>query len=369
MDDFAPLIPWLLLNKIPGLGLNRIHQLLGEFSTPEAVLSLNGGVAEQLPEKALSFMRALLAQGEQHDLHEQVKRELDYCNNEGVAIITMDDPLYPDYLREIDVPPIALYVRGNPYLLSKPQLAVVGSRKASNYALNITKDWCEQLSNAGLVITSGMALGIDGAAHQGALAGSGETIAVLAHGIEQVYPRSHRRLADAIAEKGALITEFCMGEQPLRDHFPRRNRIVSGLSMGVFVAEAAIKSGSLISARYALEQNRDVFALPGSIHNLQAQGCHQLIQQGAALVAEVEDIIHALPWEPEALPEKVDEEDFPGLDDVAISVLKHIPYEDMHVDVLMHKLDMQISTLSTILLNLELEGYISQSPGSCQRIR
>lgn len=209
----------------------------------------------------------------------------------GCQVIGFNDDNYPSLLRLISDPPPLLYVVGDSSALSKPQLAVVGSRGASRYGLDLAHRFSKYLAQQGMAITSGLALGVDAYAHRGALAGEGITVAVLGTGIDVVYPAVHRQLSQEIVESGGvLVSEFAPGAKPHRSHFPRRNRIISGLSAGVLVVEAALKSGSLITARRALDQNREVFAIPGSIHNPTARGCHQLIREGATLVETAEDI-------------------------------------------------------------------------------
>jgi len=209
-------------------------------------------------------------------------------------ILTLHDPAYPALLKEIADPPPLLFVRGDPAVLSRPQLGIVGSRNPTPGGRSLAEDFARSLSRCGLVVTSGMALGIDAAGHRGALRGGGTTLAVAGTGPDRIYPARHRDLARAIVEQGAIISEFAPGTPALPSNFPRRNRIISGLSLGVLVVEAACRSGSLITARLAAEQGREVFALPGSIHNPLARGCHHLIRQGAKLVEDIEDIVEEL---------------------------------------------------------------------------
>lgn len=211
-----------------------------------------------------------------------------------VSVLGIDDPDYPPLLREIHDPPPLLYVRGDPALLRQPLLAIVGSRRASPGGLRLAELLSGQLAATGLHICSGLAQGIDGAAHRGALAAGGKSVAVMATGIDQVYPRRHRALADELAESGCLVTEFPPGTPPLQYNFPKRNRIISGLSLGVLVVEAALPSGSLITAATAIEQGREVFALPWSILHAGGAGCLQLIRDGAKMVRELQDILEEL---------------------------------------------------------------------------
>lgn len=225
---------------------------------------------------------------------EQIEQALNWAEQPGQCILTLDDERYPEILREISDPPILLYVRGDVELLHAPQLAVVGSRHASRQGLQIAEDFAAYLSSQGLCITSGLAHGIDAAAHRGGLKGIGQTLAVVGTGLDRIYPAANQNLARQIAQQGALVSEYPLGTRPLAQNFPKRNRIISGLATGCLVVEAALRSGSLITARQAMEQGREVFAIPGSINNSLAKGCHQLIKQGAKLVESSQDIFEEL---------------------------------------------------------------------------
>jgi len=225
---------------------------------------------------------------------QQALRDLEWLEFQQVRLLTMRDAAYPSLLLEIPDPPPLLYVWGDCECLAQPQLAIVGSRRSTGQGCGDATEFSSVLARAGFVITSGLALGIDAAAHRAALAAGGKTIAVLGHGIDRVYPAQHRELAEAVRQSGALITEFPLGMPPRAPHFPSRNRIISGLSLGVLVVEAALQSGSLVTARLAAEQNREVFALPGSIHNPVSRGCNALIRNGATLVQDVDDILAEL---------------------------------------------------------------------------
>lgn len=223
-----------------------------------------------------------------------VERDLAWLAGPRHHLVTLDDAHYPPLLREIADPPLALFVRGDPAALALPQLAIVGSRNPTEGGRRTARAFAAELGAAGLAITSGLALGVDAAAHEGALDADGITLAVAGTGLDRIYPARHRTLADRIAERGALVSELPLGAAPLPAHFPRRNRIVSGLSAGTLVVEASLKSGSLITARLAAEQGREVFAIPGSIHNPLARGCHRLIRQGAKLVETAGDVLEEL---------------------------------------------------------------------------
>lgn len=223
-----------------------------------------------------------------------VDHAVTWSRQESNAILTLECEAYPARLREIADAPLLLYVRGDVDWLSQPQLAMVGSRNASKAGLAIATDFAQHLSQQGITITSGLASGVDAAAHLGGLSGLGKTVAVVATGLDRLYPASNHALGVQVVEQGAMVSEYALGTQPKAHHFPQRNRIISGLSLGVLVVEAALKSGSLITARMAMEQGREVFAVPGSIHNVKAKGCHQLIKQGAKLVESGADVLEEL---------------------------------------------------------------------------
>ena len=277
---------WLILADSPSLDGAALEPLLEKFGGVEQVIAAKPGElrAAGVPSPSLRHVSnpdeahlaagtAWLAAAADHHL------------------VGWDDPRYPSLLRQIQHPPVALFVRGDPACLSLPQIAIVGSRNASAGGAETAHAFAAHLAGCGLAITSGLALGIDAAAHAGALAGGGCTIAVLGTGPDQIYPARHAGLADAIAGHGALCTEFLPGVPPLRENFPRRNRIISGLAVGTLVVEARLQSGALVTARRAVEQGREVFAIPGSIHNPLAKGCHRLIREGAKLVESADHIL------------------------------------------------------------------------------
>ena len=297
---------------------------------------------------------------------------LDWQQQPNQQIIALDSPHYPMLLKEIPSPPPLLFVRGELHWLHQPQLAMVGSRAASIDGLEAAYEFAAAMAAADYVVTSGLALGIDGRAHYGALKNGGATVAVLGSGLDRVYPAKHRELAVSIAEQGALVSEFWPGESPRPQHFPRRNRVISGLSVGVLVVEAEEKSGSLITARYALEQGRDVFAIPGSIHSPMSRGCHALIKNGAKLVESPVDIfedvgvltecakssqsaLYAPQPENEKLP-------FPAL-------LANVGNEATPVDVVAERSGLPVHEVMMQLLELELQGVVSAVPGGYVRTR
>jgi DNA processing protein len=298
----------------------------------------------------------------------RVELDLDWLAQPGNHMLTLADNGYPPLLREIPQPPAVLFVKGNVALLTSPQLAMVGSRNPSSSGVRTAVDFARTLSAAGYTITSGMALGIDAASHQGALDVNGHTIAIAGTGLDRVYPACHKQLATRIAEQGALVSEFPPGTPAKASHFPRRNRIISGLSVGLLVVEAAQQSGSLITARLALEQNREVFAIPGSIHNPLARGCNALIRQGAKLVETAEDIFEELSQYNHVHTSLAPQSLQSGLDLEQQNLLKLIAFSPTTVDMLVQESGWSVETVSSMLLVLELQGYIAASGGSYFRI-
>lgn len=278
------------LHCLPELGTKRFRTLIDAFGNASSALS-----APAAAWRALKLPAVCAEARREETIRQRVSATLAWLEHCNHHLLMWDDPDYPALLAELSDAPPLIYVAGNPQLLQQPQLAMVGSRRASRPGLDTAHAFARSLAAGGFVITSGMALGIDGAAHQGALAVGGKTVAVLGTGLEQVYPPRHRQLAaDIVAKGGAMISELPLDSPPLAASFPLRNRIISGLSLGVLVVEASPSSGSLITARLALEQGREVYAIPGSIHHPGARGCHQLIRDGAALVENVEHILEGL---------------------------------------------------------------------------
>jgi DNA processing protein len=357
------LLPWATLKTVPGIGNLRFKRLLSRFKSPEQVL--------QAPIEALLEVQGIssrLARAiSRHRLPDWARKDLDLAERKGYAIITMDQPEYPFLLLQIPDPPPFLYVYG--HLTSSMQtVAVVGSRNATPYGLSATEKLCRDLIAHNIIVVSGMAKGIDTAAHQGALLGGGETIAVLGSGLERIYPASNFRLFHQIAQSGAVISEFPLCEMPQAQNFPIRNRIISGLSLGTVVVEAAKKSGSLITARLSAEQNREVFAVPGSIRSFKSTGAHNLIKQGAKLVESAEDIVEELSpvidlraYSPQKLPAVSSKLD--PLSPSEATILDALSPYPIHIDHLARKLAMDVGRLSGILLQLELKGFICQTPG------
>jgi len=353
---------WLSLRHTAGVGPGTFHTLLETFGSAKAVLNASASQLSDLPIKAETL--SALRSRETPD----ISADLNWCSEKDHHIITLFDERYPGQLKDLSDAPPLLYVRGDPDYLQQPQLAMVGSRNPTAAGRNTAKEFARHLANVGITITSGLASGIDGASHEGALHGLAGTIAVVAHGLDIVYPAQHQKLAQQISENGAVVSEMPIGTQPLRGLFPRRNRLISAFSLGTLVVEAAQKSGSLITARFALEQGREVFAIPGSIHNPMARGCHQLIRQGAKLVESAEDILEELrlPAAKNTLyPIKTDtdihenpEDSHKTLDPDHQKLLKCLAYEPASIDELVASSGFKAAEIASMLLILELEDII-----------
>ena len=341
---------------MPGLGNQGICQLLAAFGSPEKIY---GASHQQLRDIVPAAVVSEIAKGPDFALQGMVSAWLQQPNNH---FVTLADASYPQSLLDIPNPPPFLYAKGRLELLNVPSIAVVGSRNASPQGEKNAEEFSAALSRQGLCIVSGMALGIDGAAHRGALRASGATIAVVGTGMDIVYPARHRNLAHQIAEHGLIISEFALGTPSRAPNFPRRNRIISGLSQGCLVVEASLQSGSLITARLAVEQGREVFAIPGSIHSPQAKGCHQLIKQGAKLVDDMQDILDEMKWSARAIPAAL-VVDQPGDAQQEEPLLEVIGYDPVSMDILAARSGLTMERLSAMLLMLELEGKVSTLPG------
>lgn len=358
MDDIAY---WLALQRVPGLGPVACRKLLNRYGDARRLFACAPHDPALEGRLKPAIRRALLAP----DWH-AVETDLRWLEAPRHHALPLTSSRYPSLLREIHDPPTLLYVHGDADVLAGMQLAIVGSRNPSPGGADNARDFAHALAATGLTITSGLAIGIDGAAHRGALAAPGRTIAVAGTGLDITYPARHRELAAAIAEHGALASEFPPGSPPLPSSFPRRNRIISGLSLGTLVIEAASGSGSLITARTALDQGREIFAIPGSIHNPLARGCHALLRQGAKLVECVADILEELgplaaacvAREPAILL------DPPPGDSQAAAILGLMDYEvPVTLDTLAERSGLRAEHLHRILLDLELETRITVGPG------
>ncbi|WP_111498427.1 DNA-processing protein DprA [Marinobacter bohaiensis] len=368
--------PWLLIGHLPGLGDHRWQALVDHLPDPLELLDFDVATLKALGLKPPA-REAILAWQHGDTNQPTLARAMaawQRCEALNIQRLHWADPDYPALLRETHGAPPLLYLAGQRDVLSRPQLAMVGSRKATRAGLEHARQFARALTERGFVVTSGMALGIDGAAHQGALDANGATIGVLGTGIDVPYPAAHRALARAIPERGALLSEYPPGTRARAGHFPRRNRLISGLSQGTLVVEANLKSGSLITARLALEQGREVFAIPGAINNPQVRGCHRLIRQGATLVETVDDIEEELAsWGPpstgpadssaEASPPPIPEH----LGAREQQILRALEFETCSTDALCERTGLTADVLMQSILMLELEGLILTVPGGYQR--
>ena len=360
MIDREEFSAWLRLLETPGVGRETARALLARFGSPEAVIGASTearkAVVAPMPAAALAQIPAefepRLAAGWQWLT----------SGDESRDVVALGDSRYPRALLDSADPPLLLYARGRVELLAQPAIAIVGSRNATAQGLENARAFAAYLSGAGWVVVSGLALGIDGAAHEGALAGGAGTIAVVATGLDRVYPARHRALATRIAADGLLVSEFAVGTPALAENFPIRNRIIAGLAQGTLVVEAAVQSGSLITARLAVEAGRDVFAIPGSIHSPQSRGCHALIKQGAKLVDSAADIVDELA--PLAGVARVVAA-VPPSDPTPPKepVLDALGFDPIGLDALIARTGQSAAALSARLLDLELQGRVARLPG------
>ncbi len=346
------LTAWIRLSLTDGLGSATFRKLLSAFGLPDQILGASHANLSR-------FVPTAMAQQILQETREaQIAATLDWAGHDGNTILTLADEAYPRLLLEIADPPPLLYLRGQTALLEKSGLAIVGSRNASPQGLANAEGFARAFSDAGLTIISGLALGVDAAAHRGGLSGSGSTIAVLGTGADSLYPASNRKLGEEIANKGLLVSEFPVGTPPVAANFPRRNRLISGLARGCLVVEAAVSSGSLITARQAGEQGREVFAIPGSIHSPLSRGCHLLIKQGAKLVESAADVLEELGAEKPTMSGSIPKQS--GVDN---ELLLHMGYDICTLDALVSRSRLTVDAVSAMLLNLELEGKIASLPG------
>lgn len=347
---------WLRFALTPGFGSRSRVKLLREFGSPEAVL----GASVASLQKILETDRAIaLAESGSRQGWTELSLHLDWLAEPGNRLLTLADAAFPPSLLDLPDAPVVLFLKGDPALLVRPALALVGSRQATPQGLENAGAFAQTLSCAGYTIISGLAAGIDAAAHQGGLAGAGSTIAVVGTGLDRVYPATNRELAHQIAEQGVLVSEFALGSAPIAEHFPRRNRLIAALGLGCLVVEATLGSGSLITARQAADLGREVFAIPGSIHSPQSKGCHQLIKQGAKLVESAQDVLEEL-----AVPQLA------GLNlgpkkkiQSADPVLDKMGWDPVDIDTLALRSGLSAEALSATLLTLELDGHVSALPG------
>lgn len=372
--DIEELRAWLRLALTPGVGNSTARKLLTAFGSVQAIFEQSSATLQQLGSDKLA--RAL--RNEPADLAAQQQTTMDWLQaGDDRRIAVLGDPAYPQALLDIEDPPLMLYMLGT--LASSAHsatekiansLAIVGSRNPTPQGENNARQFAKSFGSAGICVVSGLALGIDGAAHDGAMLGGGETIAVVGTGLDRVYPKRHLDLAHRIARQGMIISEFPLGTPPLTANFPRRNRIISGLSRGTLVVEAALQSGSLITARLAAEQGKEVFAIPGSIHSPQSRGCHSLIKQGAKLVEVAQDVLEELRLAPtsgaapdalQAQPEEDEGNETAGNRDSPL--LAALGFDAVSLDALQARTGLDTAHLQAGLLELELDGQVARLPG------
>lgn len=358
------LVYWLALWYAPGVGVSSFLKITQQFPQLKDLFIQDRATLKQqgLPDPVIDYL--------QNPNWSSVEKDQRWAEQSQHALLTLLDDRYPKLLREISDPPPVLYVQGDWRLLDASQLAMVGSRKPTVAGEEIAYSLAKQVAEKNLIITSGLARGVDAASHRGALAAKRPTIAVLGTGVDVIYPSSHKKLAEQIQEDGVLLSELPLGTLPRPENFPRRNRIISGLSLGVLVVEAAKRSGSLITARMALEQGREVFAVPGSIFNPLARGCHQLLRQGAKLVEGIEDILEELPtsslMEAKATGSRAISP-VTELDAGYQNLYQCIDYEVTALDKMVYRSGLAAATVSSMLTILELQGYIVAVPGGYVR--
>ncbi|NIM39739.1 MAG: DNA-protecting protein DprA [Hydrogenophaga sp.] len=354
------LAAWLRLLLTPGLGRSTARQLLAAFGLPEAIWARAPDSWDGVVEPSLAKAMAQPPEGFDAALN---AHERWLAQDNARHVLTLADPRYPASLLDTADPPLMLFVHGRLEALSQPQrLAVVGSRNPTPQGAQNAEAFAHSLAASGLCIVSGLALGVDGAAHEGALRAGGFTLAVVGTGLDRVYPSRHRDLAHRIVAHGAMISEYPLGTPPLAQNFPQRNRVIAGLSMGTLVVEAALQSGSLITARLASEQGREVFAIPGSIHSPQSRGCHALIRQGAKLVESAQDVLEELRLADTA-PSSTD--GGPAAQPLGPEgeLLEAMGHDPVNLDALQARTGLPTSALQAQLLELELQGLVARLPG------
>lgn len=358
---------WLTLHLVENLGAAGCHKLIEAFGSVTDVFKASRRDLDQVSGIRKSAKEIIVSSPPR----KKAEQELEQAHRLGVSVLTLGDEFYPKLLRTIYSPPIVLYVRGDSLQLNRAAVAIVGSRAATIYGLKVAASMARDLTAQGLAIISGLALGVDAAAHAGALEGGGVTVAVLGCGVDICYPQKNQVLAEKIAATGAIVSEYSFGTKPEAFRFPARNRIISGLSLGVLVVEAAIRSGSLITARQALDQGREVFAVPGRVDSFKSAGTHRLLQEGAKLVHTVGDILEELP--PLHVPEncglcgtgkKTDLSSLGKQEEQILAVLDAYP---QHFDTILSQVRLPVHKLNELLLILELQGMVECLPGQQYR--
>lgn len=360
MKTYDELLWWLRLQSVRGVGPIKFNELIRALGDPQKVFNSDDSELAEIPKIDARIIQEI---GRFRPVSGYAEEQLDKADKLGASILTIDDPEYPDNLKNFTDSPPLLYVRGTLKKSDRRAVAIVGSRNATTYGKNTSSGMARELASAGITVVSGMARGIDSAAHQGALAAGGRTIAVLGCGVDIVYPAENKKLRDSIMENGAVISEYPIGEKPLQAHFPNRNRIITGLSLGVLAVEAREDSGVFSTVRWAAEQGREVFAVPGPITSATSVGPNQLIKQGAKVVMNVMDILDELKLfgparqKPKANPPKID------LDGDESPVFESLTGDPRHIDSIAETIKKSSAETLRILFSLEMKGLVKQIPG------
>lgn len=354
---------WVALNLILGDNLRSAQKLFLQYASPKEIFHSSTSALT-----SLGIEEAAAQQLTSSSILVKADKEIERLDRKGYTVLTLEDRRYPDYLREIYDPPFVLYCAGRVGVLKEPAVSVVGARRTGPYGRAVAERLAQDMASRGLIVVSGLARGIDSLAHWGALK-EGKTVAVLGSGMDRIYPKENRKLFDKIIEEGAVVTEFPPPSPPLGFHFPLRNRVISGLSLGVVVVEATRQSGSLITARLALEQNREVMAVPGNITSPLSEGTNWLIKTGAKLVESWEDVVEEFPSplrEEFLSPQKEKKKALPSMDDREKKIYDLLkPDATTHIDELVEQSDFSVSELLSILLNMEFKGLVAPSAGKC----
>jgi len=352
---------WLALNMIPGVGATRCQNLLKHFGSAQAILEADLKELQHVSGIGEYTARQIVNSRDNLDIEKEISR----IEKQKVSVVTLSDDDYPSNLRSIFDPPIVLYVKGKLLPEDRIAIAMVGTRRPTTYGKMVAEKLSKELAERDITVVSGLARGIDTSAHKGALSRGGRTIAVLGCGIDICYPRENKALFDEIGERGAVVSEFPMGTRPEKMNFPMRNRIISGLSLGAVIVEAGSKSGALITAECALEQGREVFAVPGNIFNLGTKGTHSLIKQGAKLVESCGDIIEEISCLRDVLPvsQAIKSSGEVKLSQEEARVYELLSFEPIHIDLISKQSGLPISRVSPVLMNLEMKGIIRQVAG------
>jgi len=357
-NDSSELYYWIALNTVPNVGAIRFVSLVKHFGSPQRVLE--GSVREISKVEDVGGITASCIKGQVN--YKEAERQVKAFEKSGCGWMTFTDADYPRRLKQIGDPPPFLFIKGSLTEADELALALVGSRQATDYGKSISQRITSELVAKGITIVSGLATGIDSYAHKAALEAGGRTIAVLGSGHDIIYPSENKVLAKKIEAQGALVSEFLFGTEPIAENFPKRNRIISGLSLGVIVVEAPIKSGALLTAQYALEQNREVFAVPGNLGKRTSEGANNLIKQGAKLVTKAEDILEELNLSTAVIAKEFKEK-LPELAQPEKTIYQVLSAEPIHIDKLAQESNLSISETLTGLLNLELKGLARQRSG------